>query len=320
MFTDKATCSIIYWFREHASATEVEWLGRLRRLEVLLRCFLLCRFLTGSSLKKYLTGHGSSSWHGDSQYTSGPNNSQYAGSHNASGSRDDIQYAGSSNHDDGQYGWSCYGASATPPSTSLATPSMCATPATPSPRWCPVRQQLWMPQHLFCRMFLHMSQFPFLHCCLLLTICQLSNQYNVQVTVQHPQLLSNGLFVFLPTGEYDRPWRYQHRAQLPPEHCRFYIHHICWFDNRCHLQRLFCKQSQCQRDLCHSQDHQCSRPHTFILGVCMVLKWNCNSCEVREVNEPFKAHKQPPKVILCLVHLSTTHWPLQSKGIWVKSK
>jgi len=208
MCTDKATCSITYWFREHASATEVEWLGWLRRLEVLLRCSFLCRFLTGSLFKKYSTSHGSSSWHGDSQYTSSPNDSQYAGSHNASGSHNNIQYASSSNYNDGQYGGSCYGASTTPPSASLATPSPCATPATPSPHQCPVLQQLRMPQHLFRRMFLHMPQFPFLHCCPLLTIRQLSNQYHVQGTVQHPQLLSNRLFIFLPTGEYDRPWRY----------------------------------------------------------------------------------------------------------------
>ena len=152
-----------------------------------------------------------------------------------------------------------------------------------------------------------MPQFPFLHCCPLLTICQLSNQYHVQGTVQHPQLLSNGLFVFLPTGEYDGPWRYQHGAQLPPKHRRFYVHHISRSDNRRHLQRLFHKQSWCQRDLCHSRDCWRSRPHTFILGVRMVLKRNCNLCEVREVDELFESHKQPPKVILCLVHLSTTH-------------
>ena len=183
MFTDKATCSVTYWFREHASATEVKWLGWLQRSEVLLRCFFSCHFLTGSSFKKYLTGHGSSIWHGDGQYASGPNDGQYAGSHNASGSCDNVQYTSSSNYDDSQYGGSCYGASTTPPSTSLATLSTCATPATPSPCQCPVLQQLWMPQHLFCRMFLHMPQFPFLHCCLLLTICQLSNQYHVQVIV-----------------------------------------------------------------------------------------------------------------------------------------
>ena len=148
MFTDKATCSVTYWFREHASATEVEWLGWLRRLEVLLRCSFSCHFLTGSSFKKYSTGHGSSSWHGDGQYASGPDDGQYAGSHNTSGSRDDVQYAGSSNHNDGQYGGSCYGASTTPPSASLATPSPCATPATPSPRRRPVPQQLQTPQHL----------------------------------------------------------------------------------------------------------------------------------------------------------------------------
>jgi len=267
----------------------------------------LCCFLTGSSFKKYSTGHGSSSWHGDGQYTSGPNNGQYAGSHNASGSRNDVQYAGSSNHNDGQYGGSCYGASATPPSTSLATPSPCATPATPSPHRRPVPQQLRTPQHLFCRMFLCMPQLPFLHCCPLLTIRQLSNQYRVQGTVQHPQLLSDGLFVFLSTGKYDGPWRYQHRAQLPPEHRWFYIHCISQSDNRRHLQRLFHKQSWCQHDLCHSRDHQRSRPHTFILGVHMVLKRNHNSREAREVDEPFKSHKRPPKVILYLVHLSTTH-------------
>jgi len=318
MFTNKATCSVMYWFREHASATEVEWLGWLQRSEVLLRCSFLCHFLTGSLFKKYLTSHSSSSWHGDGQYTSGPDNSQYAGSHNASSSHNDVQYAGSSNHNDSQYGGSCYRASATPPSASLATPSLCATPATPSPRWCLVPQQLWTPQHLFCRMFLHMPQFPFLHCCPLLTIRQLSNQYHVQVTVQYPQLLSDRLFIFLPTREYDGPWQYQHRAQLPPEHCQFYVHCICQSNNRRHLQRLFCKQSQCQCDLHHSQDRWCSCPHTFILGVCMVLKQNRNSRKVREVNKPFESHKQPPKVILCLVHLSMTHWPLQSKGIWVE--
>jgi len=164
-----------------------------------------------------------------------------------------------------------------------------------------------MPQHLFCRMFLHMPQFPFLHCCLLLTICQLSNQYHVQVTVQHPQLLSDRLFIFLPTREYDGPWQYQHRAQLPSEHHQFYVHCICQSNNRHHLQRLFCKQSQCQHDLCHSWDHQRSCPHTFILGIRMVLKQNCNLCEAREVDELFKSHKQPPKVILCLVYLSTTY-------------
>ena len=152
-----------------------------------------------------------------------------------------------------------------------------------------------------------MPQFPFLHCCLLLTIRQLSNQYRVQGTVQHPQLLSDGLFVFLPTGEYDRPWWYQHRAQLPPKHHQFYIHCISQSNNRCHLQRLFCKQSWYRHDLHHSQDHQHSCPHTFILGIHMVLKQNRNSHKAREVDEPFKSHKQPPKVILCLVHLSTTH-------------
>jgi len=164
-----------------------------------------------------------------------------------------------------------------------------------------------MPQHLFRRMFLHMPQFPFLHCCLLLTICQLSNQYRVQGTVQHPQLLSDGLFIFLPTGEYDGPWQYQHRAQLPSEHRRFYVHRISRSNNRRHLQRLFRKQSQCRRDLRHSQDRRRSRPHTFILGVHMVLKRNRNLREAREVDKLFESHKQPPKVILCLVHLSTTH-------------
>jgi len=206
MFTDKATCSIMYWFREHASATEVEWLGQLQRLEVLLRCSFSCRFLTGLSFKKYSTSHSSSSWHSDGQYASGPNDSQYAGSYNASSSCNNIQYTGSSNHDDSQYGRSCYRVSATPPSASLAIPFLCATPATPSPCKCLVPQQLQMPQHLFCRMFLCMPQFPFLYCCPLLTIHQLSNQYCVQVTVQHPQLLSNGLFIFLPTREYDGPW------------------------------------------------------------------------------------------------------------------
>jgi len=164
-----------------------------------------------------------------------------------------------------------------------------------------------MPQHLFRRMFLHMPQFPFLHCCLLLTICQLSNQYRVQGTVQHPQLLSDGLFIFLPTGEYDGPWQYQHGAQLPPEHRRFYVHRISRSNNRRHLQRLFRKQSRCRRDLRHSQDRRRSRPHTFILGVHMVLKRNRNLREAREVDKLFESHKQPPKVILCLVHLSTTH-------------
>jgi len=156
-------------------------------------------------------------------------------------------------------------------------------------------------------MFLHMPQFPFLHCCPLLTICQLSNQYRVQGTVQHPQLLSDRLFVFLPTREYDGPWRYQHRAQLPPKHRWFYVHCISRSDNRRHLQRLFRKQSRCQHDLHHSWDHWRSHPHTFILGVRMVLKWNHNLHEAREVDKLFESHKQPPKVILCLVHLSTTH-------------